>query len=145
MSGATMDDMPLNTGAVEGVTEADVGVARRLIAGSRVQGTAVYNRSGDRLGTLEDVMLDKLSGRVAFAVLSFGGFLGIGENHHPLPWSALSYDTRLGGYVVDLTRDALENAPHLRPGDVVELEDEDYGRRVHDHYKAPYWNTGTGT
>lgn len=141
-----MDDMmpSLGTGAAGSDAGVETGAARRLIAGSRVQGTAVYNRSGERLGTLEDVMLDKLSGRVAFAVLSFGGFLGIGENHHPLPWSALSYDTRLGGYVVDMTPDQLENAPRLRPGDLVELEDEAYGRRVHDHYGAPSWNTGPG-
>ena len=56
-----------------------------LIAGSRVSGTAVYNTAGERLGTVEDVMIDKQSGRIAYAVLSFGGFLGIGDKHHPLP------------------------------------------------------------
>ena len=72
----------------------------RLISANRVQGTALYDMAGSRLGTVEDVMLDKLSGQVAFAILSIGGFLGLGDRHHPLPWASLKYDTRLGGYEV---------------------------------------------
>ena len=87
------------------------GSHHRLIAADKVEGTAVYNTGGDRLGTIEDLMIDKISGRVAFAVMSFGGFLGIGENHHPLPWSILTYDTTKGGYVVDLTRERLQSTP----------------------------------
>ncbi len=111
-------------------TESD----RRLISASRVQGTAVYNRADERLGSVEDVMLDKVSGRVAFAVLSFGGFLGLGEQHHPLPWSVLDYDTRLGGYVVDLTREQLEGAPTYAAAEPMDLSDTE-GRRVYDYYK----------
>src|SRR5919205_2546753 len=83
----------------------------RLISADKVEGTAVYNRMGERLGTVYTVMIDKYSGQVAYAVMSFGGFLGIGERYHPLPWRALTYDTRLGGYVVDITRGQLEGAP----------------------------------
>ena len=83
----------------------------QLIAAGKVGGTPVYNRHAERLGTVEDVMLDKRSGRVAYAVMSFGGFLGIGERYHPLPWSVLHYDVDLGGYLVDLDRDRLEGAP----------------------------------
>lgn len=115
---------------------------RRLISADKVEGTAVYNRSGERLGTVEDVMLDKISGKVAFAVMSFGGFLGIGERYHPLPWSSLNYDVQQGGYVVDVTRDQLEAAPSYGLEENVDLNDDAYGRRVYDYYKAPYWNAG---
>ncbi|WP_376098403.1 PRC-barrel domain-containing protein [Roseomonas sp. CCTCC AB2023176] len=107
---------------------------RRLISAHRVQGTAVYDRNDNRLGTVEDVMIDKRSGQVAFAVMSFGGFLGLGERHHPLPWSVLTYEPRLGGYVVGLTREELEGAPHYEPSAAADLSDTE-GRRVYDHYK----------
>ena len=114
----------------------------RLISADKVEGTAVYNREGERLGTVEDVMLDKVSGKVAFAVMSFGGFLGIGEKYHPLPWATLSYDVQQGGYVVDMTREQLEGAPSYGMDENVDLNDDAYGRRVYDYYKAPYWNAG---
>ena len=109
------------------------------ITASRVIGTAVYNTAGDRIGTIEDVMLEKMSNGIMFAVIGFGGFLGIGENHHPLPWSVLTYDTTKGGYVVDLTREQLEGAPTYAAADNVDLSDT-HGRRVYDYYKAqPFW------
>jgi len=120
----------------------DTGESRRLISADKVEGTAVYNKSGERLGTVEDIMLDKISGKVAFAVMSFGGFLGIGEKYHPLPWSALSYDVQQGGYVVDMSREQLEGAPSYGVDESVDLNDDVYGRRVYDYYKAPYWNAG---
>src|SRR5437870_4873949 len=83
----------------------------RLISSEKVDGTAVYNREGERLGTVHHLMIDKFSGRVEYAVMSFGGFLGIGESYYPLPWSKLTYSTRLGGYQVDLDRTRLEGAP----------------------------------
>ena len=83
-----------------------------LIAAGKVAGTPVFNPAGDRLGTIEDLMLDKPSGRVAYAVMRFGGFLGIGEKVHPLPWSVLRYDVAQAGYVVALDPDR----PGRRPG-----------------------------
>ena len=81
---------------------------RHLIAADKVEGTTVYNRAGEKLGSIESVVIDKVSGKVAYAVLSFGGFLGIGDSHYPLPWGMLKYDTNLGGYVVDCpTRERL--------------------------------------
>src|SRR5262245_33318692 len=65
---------------------------RSLIAASKVEGTNVYNRRGESLGSIYDVMIDKRSGNVAYAVMSFGGFLGMGERYHPLPWAVLDYD-----------------------------------------------------
>ena len=84
---------------------------RDLIASDKVEGTAVYNGGGERLGTVRNFMVDKRSGQVAYAVMSFGGFLGMGESYHPLPWRALTYDTGLGGYVVGLSRQELEATP----------------------------------
>src|SRR3954451_3285919 len=89
----------------------------RLIASNKVEGTVVYNRQGDRLGSVYNFMVDKISGQVAYAVMSFGGFLGIGERYFPLPWKSLTYDTGLGGYVVDLDRKRLENAPSYSADD----------------------------
>ena len=83
----------------------------RLIASDKVEGTSVYNRSGERIGEVYNFMVDKRSGRVAYAVMSFGGFLGIGQNYHPLPWQVLTYDTDLSGYVVDLDEETLRARP----------------------------------
>jgi PRC-barrel domain len=109
---------------------------KRLIASNKVEGTAVYNRDGEHLGTVHNFMVDKFTGQVGYAVLSFGGFLGIGESYHPLPWKALTYDTRLGGYVVDLDLDRLEGAPRYGSEDDP-FDDPDYGRRLDDYYGRP--------
>ncbi len=111
-----------------------------LIAGSRVAGAAVFNTAGERLGAVQDVMIDKRSGQVAYAVLSFGGFLGIGDRHHPLPWAALTYDTALGGYVVRLDREQLEGAPVLGEDAEAMWQDRAWGERVHAYWNvSPYW------
>jgi sporulation protein YlmC with PRC-barrel domain len=108
-----------------------------LIAGERVTGTNVYDTAGEKLGEIEDVMIDKRSGKIAYAVMSFGGFLGIGDRYHPLPWQKLTYDTGLGGYRTDLDRRSLEGAPSFAEGEPVAWEDEAWGRRVHDYYGVP--------
>ena len=66
-----------------------------LIGSDKVEGTAVYGANSQRIGSIERVMIDKMSGKVAYAVLGFGGFLGIGDDHYPLPWQSLQYDTNL--------------------------------------------------
>jgi sporulation protein YlmC with PRC-barrel domain len=81
------------------------------ILASKVKGTAVYNGSGDKIGTVEDVVLDKQSNQIMFAALGFGGFAGIGEKYYPVPWSMLDYDENMGGYVVPLDKDRIKNAP----------------------------------
>jgi sporulation protein YlmC with PRC-barrel domain len=81
------------------------------ILASKVKGTAVYNNSGDKIGTVEDVVLDKQSNQIMFAALGFGGVLGMGEKYYPVPWSMLNYDEDKGGYVVPLSKDRLDNAP----------------------------------
>ena len=88
----------------------------RLIAASKVEGCAVYDRTGRHLGAVHAVMIDKVSGQIAYVVLAFGGFLGLGENHHPLPWRTLTYDADLGGYVVDIDPGVLAGAGGEGPG-----------------------------
>jgi sporulation protein YlmC with PRC-barrel domain len=113
----------------------------RLIAADQVQGTYIYNPAGDSLGSVEDVMIDKVSGRIAYAVVGFGGFLGIGDRHYPLPWEKLKYDTSMGGYVVDLDRQTLEGTPSYATNETAGWQDPDWGRRVDDYYGAhPYWD-----
>jgi hypothetical protein len=111
-----------------------------LISAGKVQGTNVYNTQGDALGEVHDVMIDKRSGKIAYAVMSFGGFLGMGNQYHPLPWNTLKYDTRQGGYVVGMTKQQLEGAPSFAPTDSPAWGDRHYEQRIHDYYKAaPYW------
>ncbi|TKT79374.1 PRC-barrel domain-containing protein [Aquamicrobium sp. LC103] len=110
------------------------------IRASRVIGTAVYNTEGQNIGTIEDVMLDKLSNNIMYAVIGFGGFLGIGEKYHAIPWSTLDYEKGRGGYVVPFSRDQLEAAP---VHSIEELTGDD-GKSVRDasyeYYKVPpYW------
>jgi len=105
-----------------------------LIAASKVNGTNVYNAQGEHLGSIYDVMLDKRSGNVAYAVMSFGGFLGIGEEYHPLPWSVLNYDTAQGGYVVNVDKESLEGAPRYTDSDYERWDDPEYTRSIDDYY-----------
>ncbi|MGC4252043.1 MAG: PRC-barrel domain-containing protein [Sphingobium sp.] len=118
---------------------ADMGVkgGSDLIASDRVEGTAVFNLAGEKLGHISNFMVEKQSGQVRYATLSFGGFLGIGNDHYPLPWSMLNYDTDKGGYVVELTKEALEDAPRHSAGDRPDY-DENYGRNVFQYYGLIY-------
>ena len=110
-----------------------------LISAGKVQGTTVYNMEGDRLGHVEDIMLHKMSGQVAFAVMSFGGFLGLGEKFTPLPWSVLTYDTRRSGYVVPLGKEQLQRAPAYDKEELTNA-DNGWGQRVNDYYQVtPSW------
>jgi hypothetical protein len=109
-----------------------------LISADKVQGTAVYDATGDRLGSIDSVMINKRSGKVAYAVMSFGGFLGIGERYHPLPWDALTYDTDKGGYNIQQSPDQLRDAPNYSRD---ELDRLDYGRsggEIRSYYGVPY-------
>jgi PRC-barrel domain len=110
-----------------------------LIGSDKVEGTAVYGADQKKIGKLERVMIDKLSGKVAYAVVSFGGFLGMGEDYYPVPWATLIYDQNLGGYLVNLTRDKLDRAPKYTESTGWNWTREN-DQRVHDYYgAAPYW------
>ena len=111
----------------------------QLISSRRVEGTPVYNRTDQRLGSIHSVMLDKRSGRVAYAVLSFGGFLGMGENVTPVPWEVLNYDVDLDAYVIDLTREQLEKAPTLRLDQADRPQPQDYEEVTGYYAKLPWW------
>ena len=110
------------------------------ITASRVIGTDVYNNTGQKIGVIEDVMLEKMSNGIMFAVIGFGGFLGVGEKFHAIPWSTLDYDEDKGGYVVPFTKEQLEAAPaysinDLTTGDGTAARDASY-----EYYKVdPYW------
>jgi len=104
-----------------------------VISSDRVEGTTVYNTAGEKLGSIDDLMIDKVSGQVRYAVLEFGGFLGIGTDRYPLPWSLLKYDVTQDGYVVPLDKDKLEGAPKYAHNQVPDYT-TDYGRRVRGYY-----------
>ncbi len=114
-----------------------VNTASSVISSDKVQGTKVYNPNGDKLGSVESLLLDKLSGKVRYAVMEFGGFLGMGTDVYPLPWETLKYDTGLGGYVVSLTKEQLEGAPRYARETTQDYNDE-YGRKVNEYYGVPW-------
>ena len=127
--------------AYDDVRKADANIKEThdLIASDKVEGTKVYDPAGEHIGSIERILVEKRSGKVSYAVLSFGGFLGIGSDHYPLPWTKLNYDEDLGGYRVDVTKAQLEGAPkYEREND--EYWTEENGRRVYDYYGVtPYW------
>ena len=112
----------------------EVDETDRLISSQKVDGTAVYNHEAENLGTVDHLMIDKFSGQVAYAVMSFGGFLGIGSSYHPLPWNALNYDVNLGGYRVDVNRAHLEAAPRYTASTEPNWSDRAYTDRVDQHW-----------
>jgi hypothetical protein len=106
-----------------------------LILSSRVTGASVVNSAGDRIGHVEDLSIHKLSGEVIYAILAFGGFLGIGERWHPVPWALLDYHADKGGYVLPLEKSDLQNAPSLSREELEELGAGDLWRaRLFDYY-----------
>ena len=113
------------------------GETNRLIASNKVEGTSVYNAQGDKLGSVYNFMVDKHSGKAEYAVMSFGGFLGIGEEYHPLPWDQLTYDTEKNGYVVNLNKSKLEEAPRYSAGQEPTF-DRAYGEQVYGYYGSAY-------
>lgn len=100
----------------------------KLILASRVERTSVFNEEGWLIGHIRDLSIDRESGQVAHAIMSFGGFLGLGNRLHPIPWSILTYDADRQGYIVPLDKTELQNAPHY---DADELED--FGGAHHEH------------
>lgn len=108
-----------------------------LIGSDKVEGTAVYGPDATKIGSIERVMIDKQSGRVSYAVLGFGGFLGLGNDHYPLPWQSLKYDTGLGGYVTGITESQLRGAPKYAEDREWNWSDAANNRAVNDYYGVP--------
>ncbi len=108
-----------------------------VISSGKVEGTAVYNVAGEKLGSIDDLMIDKVTGQVKYAVLEFGGFLGMGTDRYPIPWSVLKYDVGKGGYIVPLDKARLEKAPKYSD-ERVPTYDSEYGNRVNTYYDTRY-------
>ena len=112
----------------------------KAIRAKKVLGTKVTDPAGKKIGEVEDVVLDKQSNRIMFAVVGFGGFLGVAEKYHPVPWATLDYDEGEGAYVVNFTKEQLQAAP---AGSIEELTRDDglqYRDRAYEYYQAPrYW------
>jgi hypothetical protein len=108
-----------------------------LIGSDKVEGTAVYGADSSKIGSIERVMIDKASGKVSYAVLGFGGILGLGNDHYPLPWQSLKYDTRLGGYVAGITEKQLRGAPKYGDDRDWDWADAARNRALDDYYGVP--------
>ena len=112
------------------------------IRASAVIGTKVHDASGRKIGDIEDIMLDKLTSNIMFAVVSFGGFLGLSEKYHPVPWSSLKFDKSKGSYVVEFTKEQLDAAPAGSIDELARNDGHDFRNRAFEYYKAPrYWET----
>lgn len=109
-----------------------------LIGSDKVEGTAVYGADDQHIGSIERLMIDKVGGKISYAVLSFGGFLGIGDDHYPLPWQSLKYDTGLGGYRTNVTKQQLEGAPKYADENGWDWQDTTRTRSVNDYYGVPF-------
>jgi hypothetical protein len=105
-----------------------------LTGSDKVGGTPVYRSDGDRVGQIERIMIDKLSGKVVFAVMSFGGFMGIGQDYYPLPWSLLTYNPRLEGYEINISEQQLMHAPKYSNNETWDWSDQERGKKVYAYY-----------
>jgi sporulation protein YlmC with PRC-barrel domain len=115
------------------------------IRAKKVLGTNVKDTSGKKIGEIEDVVLDKQSNSILFAVVGFGGFLGMAEKYHPVPWSTLDYDEDQGAYIVNYTKEQLQAAPVGTIDELTRNEGTAFRDRVYDYYKAPrYWESTPG-
>ena len=109
----------------------------QLISSEDVEGTNVYDMKGTKIGEIDHLMIDKISGRVTHAVMSFGGFLGLGHSHYPIPWGTLKYDTKLDGFRTTITEQQLKDAPAFSDDS---WADRNWERQTYEHYKVqPYW------
>jgi hypothetical protein len=106
-----------------------------IISSEKVEGTTVYNVGGDKLGSIDEIMIDKVSGQVQYAVLKFGGFLGVGTDRYPVPWKALKYSTDKDGYIVPLDKAKLERAPKY-PDANAPVYDRNYGSQIDNYYDS---------
>lgn len=155
VSGRTIGDRAVDSGTVAGRrVEGAMGVNNpepgtridetvQLIASDKVEGTNVRRSNGDKLGVIRRLMIDKLSGRVAYAMMSFGGFLGMGDDYRAIPWNLLKYNERLAAYELNLTDEQLRGAPAPAQGwdrwDTAPV-DRGWERNLHDYYHTrPYW------
>jgi hypothetical protein len=118
----------------------DTSSSRPFVESDRVEGAAVYGANDGYIGTIKRLIIEKVSGRIVYAVVAIGGFLGLAEETHTVPWGKLAYDKKLGGYRTDITESELREAPDFSRGDRFDGADRDRERALHEHYRqAPYW------
>jgi sporulation protein YlmC with PRC-barrel domain len=131
-----MSDYSRTTASATGMgrSAVDDDETGRLISSEKVEGTSVYSRNGDHLGSVHSMMIGKQDGRVAYVVVSFGGFLGLGASYFPVPWSQLTYSVEYDGYVTDLTEDRLRGAPAYSEGNDANWSDRDWRSRIDAYY-----------
>ncbi len=116
------------------------GPGPRIMAADTLEGEKVKNAAGDDLGSIEHIMLDVPSGRIAYAVLSFGGFLGMGDKLFAIPWRALKLDIEDKCFVLNATKDQLDQAPGFDKNHWPSMADERWATSLHEYYDTePYW------
>lgn len=113
--------------------ETELKETTSLIASDMVEGTTIFNKDGEKMGKVQNFMVNKRSGQVEYAVMSFGGFLGMGEDHYPLPWKKLQYDDTQHGFVVDIDQPTLDKAPKHSGGNAPVFDDS-YGTMINSYY-----------
>jgi sporulation protein YlmC with PRC-barrel domain len=126
-------------GTMAGTDAPGVMTGKPLIESDRVEGTAVYDRNGNRIGSVKRLMIDKKTGQVAYTVLSFGGFLGLGSEEYTIPWNKLDYDTSLGGFKTDIAEDQIRGAPSFYRERDYDWSDRQRERELHDYWNTPYY------
>ncbi|HYC48475.1 MAG TPA: PRC-barrel domain-containing protein [Burkholderiales bacterium] len=116
------------------------GPGPEIMAASSFDGETVVNRQGETVGEIEEIMLDVRSGRIAYAVMAVGGFLGVGEKYFAVPWRAFTMDTDNKTFILDVDKTRLENAPGFDPDHWPSMADESWATQVHTYYSTrPYW------
>lgn len=117
----------------------DQGPGPQLMGADTLVGNDVYNKQSEDLGDIKEIMLDMRSGRIGYAVLSFGGFLGIGEKLFAVPWDALTLDTEHKRFTLDVAKDKLETAPGFDKDDWPDMSDPTWEKGIHAYYGTkPY-------
>ena len=112
-----------------------------FISSEDIQGTEVYGVGDNKIGEIDHLMVDKMSGRVAYAVMSFGGFMGLNHSHYPIPWSALQFNTSLNGFRTNISEEMLKDAPQFSDDS---WQDRNWEMKWHKYYRASnYWEMGT--
>lgn len=112
-----------------------------VLSTSSIVGTNVYNREGESLGDIKDLMIDTNEGKIAYAVLSFGGFLGLGDKYFAMPWDAFTVDKQNERLILNVDKERLENAPGFDKDNWPDNSNHDYLTKVYNHYQyKPYWN-----
>jgi sporulation protein YlmC with PRC-barrel domain len=137
---ASSSNTVMGAGGAQSMPAAELEHAHEMISSRRVEGTSVFDRDGRKLGTIHSMMIGKRSGRVGYALMEFGGVLGVGSHVHPIPWDSLTYDVDRDGYSVDMTREQLQRAPRMSLDDTDRPIDREHAEEVRSYYGAlPWW------